>query len=143
MKMRFLLDTNVLINWLVEENVKHKEASRLVLSCLIDGVEGFVTSHSLTDVFYVLRKYHPSAEQRRKFILIMVNNFTILTESSEVFLDVLNSEGFFDLEDGLQMKCAEKEAVDYIVTENLKDFRSSKIPAIDISSALKLIQTEN
>jgi hypothetical protein len=42
----------------------------------------------------------------------------------------------------LQMKCAEKEAVDYIVTENLKDFRSSKIPAIDIESALKLIQTE-
>lgn len=37
--MDILLDTNVLINWLVEENKKHVEASRLILSCLMDGIE--------------------------------------------------------------------------------------------------------
>ncbi len=79
---------------------------------------------------------------RRQAVLI-ASTFQIIAEDSDDFVSVLNSEGFFDLEDGLQMKCAEKEAVDYIVTDNLKDFRSSKIPAIDISSALKLIQTEN
>ena len=137
--MQILLDTNVLINWLVEENIKHKEASRLVLSCLMDGVKGFVTSHSLSDAFYVLRKYHPAIEQRRKFILIMVQNFTILTESSDLFLEALADENFFDLEDALQMKCAENAHLDYIVTENLKDFKNSKIPAISISDALNKI----
>ena len=44
---------------------------------------------------------------------------------------------FFDLEDGLQMKCAENAVLDYIVTENLKDFRNSKIPAISIEEVLK------
>ena len=106
-EMRILLDTNVLLNWLIESNSKHLEASRLVLSCLMDGIEGYVTSHSLSNIFYILRKYHPNAETRRKFILLMVKNFTILTENKERFLDTLADENFFDLEDGLQIKCAE------------------------------------
>lgn len=137
--MRILLDTNILLNWLIEQNEKHEEASKLVISCLIDGTEGFVTSHSLTDVFYVLRKYHPNPEQRRKFILIIVNNFTILTENQDRFYEVLYDTNFFDLEDGLQMKCAENAELDFIVTENLKDFENSTIPAIDIQTALEKI----
>ena len=39
----------------------------------------------------------------------------------------------------LKMKCAEKIVVDYIVTENLKDFALSKIPAIDTASALRKV----
>ncbi len=35
------------------------------------------------------------------------------------------------------MKCAEKADLDYIVTENLKDFKNSKIPAISIDEVLK------
>lgn len=136
--MQILLDTNILLNWLIETNSKHTEAKHLVQSCLFDNMtEGYVTSHSLTDVFYILRKYHRSPEIRRKFILIMVNNFNILTENKELFLESLNDSDFFDLEDGLQMKCAEKADLDYIVTENLKDFKNSKIPAISIGEALK------
>lgn len=136
--MKFLLDTNVFLNWLIEQNTKHTEASTLILSCLLEKAEGFITSHSLTDIFYVLRKYH-NLEQRRNFMLIIASNFTVLTEDNNSFLDVLNASDFFDLEDGMQMKCAENELVDYIVTENIKDFKNSKIPAIDINSALKLV----
>ena len=35
------------------------------------------------------------------------------------------------------MKSAENADLDYIVTENLKDFKNSKIPAISIEEALK------
>ena len=135
-KMKILLDTNVLLNWLIETNTKHLEAARLVLSCLMDETEGFVTSHSLADIFYVLRKYHSDIDTRKKFILIMVHNFTILTESKDRFLESLNDQNFFDLEDGLQMKCAAYANLDYIVTDNLKDFKNSKIPSISIEDAL-------
>ena len=137
--MRILLDTNVLLNWLFQGNALHQQASKLVLSCLLDdSVFGYVTSHSLTDIFYILRKEH-TIEQRRKFILLIIHNFTVLTEDEKKFNDVLLQPDFFDLEDGLQMKCAEDERLDYIVTENLTDFTNSKCNAIDIESALKLI----
>ena len=134
--MKILLDTNVLINWLVETNQKHEVSSRHVRACFNGAFEGFVTSHSLTDAFYVLRKYHPESEKRKKFILMMVCNFTILTEDAQKFLEVLDDEFFFDLEDGLQMKCAEYAHLDYIVTDNLKDFKTSVISAISIEEAL-------
>ena len=134
--MRILLDTNILINWLVETNLKHKDSSQIVKMCLKGTIEGFVTSHSLTDAFYVLRKYHHSIEDRKRFILIMVYNFTILTEDAQKFLEVLDDELFFDLEDGLQMKCAEYAHLDYIVTDNLKDFTTSTIPVLSIEEAL-------
>ena len=35
------------------------------------------------------------------------------------------------------MKCVENAVLDYIVTENLKDFKNSKIPAISIEEILK------
>ena len=68
--------------------------------------------------------------------LIMVHNFTILTEDKTLFLEALGDSDFFDLEDGLQMKCAENANLDYIVTENLKDFMNSAVPAISIAEAL-------
>ena len=37
---------------------------------------------------------------------------------------------FFDLEDGLQMQCAKDAVLDYIVTENVDDFRNSKVQAL-------------
>ena len=72
-------------------------------------------------------------------MLKVLSNFQVVSENRNDFFDVLNDPAFFDIEDGLQMKCAEKIVVDYIVTENLKDFALSKIPAIDTASALRKV----
>ncbi len=61
---------------------------------------------------------------------MIANNFTILTEPNDVFLSVLSDSVFFDLEDGLQIQCAEDAVLDYIVTENIDHFRFSKIKAL-------------
>lgn len=56
----------------------------------------------------------------------------ILTEDKEAFLSALADEAFFDLEDNLQMTCAAEADLDYIITQNMKDFSSSQVPAISI-----------
>ncbi|MCI6593217.1 MAG: hypothetical protein MSH65_11315 [Spirochaetia bacterium] len=72
-------------------------------------------------------------------MLLIVSSFQVISESRRDFVSVLTDKNFFDLEDGLQMKCAENTNIDYIVTENLKDFNNSKVPAVNIETALKLI----
>ena len=71
-------------------------------------------------------------------MLLITSTFEIIAENKDDFVSVLNNTDFFDLEDGLQMKCAEKAKLDYIVTENLRDFASSKVKAIDTSSIISL-----
>lgn len=77
-------------------------------------------------------------EDRRQFLLLIASAFEIITENRDDFIAVLNAENFFDLEDGLQIKCAENANLDYIVTEALKDFKSASVAALSISSALSL-----
>lgn len=133
--MNLFFDTNVILDYLIPTNSFHKEACEIMHAVFEGVVTGFVSSHSLTDIFYISRKYFSVAD-RRQFLLLIVSSFQIITEKKEGFLSVLTSEGFFDLEDSLQMKCAEKANLDYIVTENLKDFKESKIPAVSINEAL-------
>ena len=47
-----------------------------------------------------------------------------------IILSALDNEDFSDFEDCLQEKCAVAVSADYIVSRNLKDFVSSRVPAI-------------
>lgn len=135
---KFFVDTNVVLNWLIPTRDSHSEATSFMKEIFMGRVEGVVSSHSLTDIFYIVRKNY-SIEERKNFLLLIASNFQIVPENQNDFFDVLNSPAFFDIEDGLQMRCAEKVIVDYIVTENLKDFSLSKVPAVDTASALQMI----
>lgn len=136
--MKILLDTNVLIDYAWKRNENHHNAVKIVTSCSAGICEGFVTSHSLCDFFFILRKEY-SVQERRELLMMFVSSFTILVESKEEFLYVLQKEYFFDIEDGLQMQCAESACLDYIVTENTKDFSNSIIPAIPITDCAEKI----
>jgi predicted nucleic acid-binding protein len=136
--LNLLLDTNVFLDWLLKRNENQENAEKLVSYCISGKVNGFVTSHSLADFFYIIRK-HFSTEDRRQLLLFLVSGFSIIIEDKSMFLTALNSENFFDLEDGLQMACAEKAHLDYIVTQNLKDFISSPVTAISIAECLTRI----
>jgi len=127
--MKLFLDTNVLLDMAVDRNANHEAADNVVQSCVQKKNEGFITSHSITDFFYIARKYY-SDEDRKALTEFIVNTFTILTEDKEAFQKSLKAEHFDDLEDQLQIECASAAEVDYIITENLKDFEFSKVPVI-------------
>ena len=101
-------------------------------------VAGFVSSHSLTDLFYITRK-HFSVEERRLFLQLILSRFNVVEESSDMFSAVLADPNCKDLEDGLQMECAARERVDFIVTENIKDFKFSRVKALSAKDALSMV----
>ena len=136
--MNLFFDTNVLLDYLISTRPCHQDAGTLVKSVFCVDLNGFISSHSLTEIFYISRTSY-SVEVRRQLLLLIVSSFQVISESRSDFVSVLTDKNFFDLEDGLQMKCAENTNLDYIVTENLKDFNNSKVPAVNIETALKLI----
>ncbi len=136
--MRFFIDTNVLIDWILNRNEFHADAERL-MSAVVNGIaDGYVSSHSLTDLFYITRK-NLSLEKRRRLILFILANIKVVPESQMMFDNVLNQDPFFDLEDGLQQQCASISNLDYVVTQNLRDFQNSKVKAVSIRDALRLL----
>ena len=54
-------------------------------------------------------------------------------------IDALVNEDFDDLEDRLQVECAQMVNADYIITRNISDFSTSPIPAILPEDFLKKV----
>lgn len=135
---KLFVDTNIFANWLIADNTGHYESSLLIKSCLMGYVAGFVSSHSLTDLFYITRKHFP-VEERRLFLQLILSRFNVVEESSDMFSAVLADPNCKDLEDGLQMECAARERVDFIVTENIKDFKFSRVKALSAKDALSMV----
>jgi len=51
----------------------------------------------------------------------------VIIEDKDTIRTVLMNEKWTDLEDGLQMQCALREELEYIVTRNIKDFQDSSV----------------
>ena len=129
MSLKVFFDTNEVISLAMERNSSYKILQNLFSEIMKGKMKGYVTGHSLTDFFYITRK-DLSKEDRHQFLLMIANNFTILTEPNDTFLSVLTDSSFDDLEDGLQMQCAKDAVLDYIVTENIEHFKNSKVQAL-------------
>ena len=135
--MRVLVDTNVIIDWLLNRVKNGKDAETAMRYIIAGNAEGYVTSHSLTDLYFCIRKEF-SKQDRQKLLRFIVSKFHIISENEIDFKTVLLEEDLADLEDSLQMQCAKKENLDYIITENIRDFMNSSVKVLSTNDFLKL-----
>ncbi len=137
--MKVLIDTNVILDWLMAREPNSTDAKFIMEQCLFDEVDGYVASHSSSDLFFILRKDY-SVEKRKKLLSLLCEGMNVVPEDKDMILSVLHREEWRDLEDGLQMQCAKNEEVDYIITQNLKDFRHSEIRAFSEKQFCEIIR---
>lgn len=117
---RVFLDTNILLDYILDRGPASIRAEQIFDACVRGEIECCIAPHSLTNIFYILRKSYTVAE--RKFI---IKNLIALCEVQSVDKALLekaiDDERFDDLEDALQMACAEQWQADTFVTRD-KDF---------------------
>ncbi|GHV30612.1 hypothetical protein AGMMS4952_17900 [Spirochaetia bacterium] len=89
---------------------------------------GYVSTISITDVMYILRKYNEQNKVSNALQkLISILTVAVVTQDNLMygFSGKMN-----DFEDAVQSSCSDRVGVDYIITRNVKDFKSSPVPAI-------------
>ncbi len=127
--MRVLLDTNIILD-ILEKRPPFYDASKSVLEYCISGkVTGFIALHSVSNIFYILRK-HYSVADRRKLLLDILDLLQIANADHESVRRALERNDFSDFEDCLQDECARLVHADYIITRNIADFTTSEIPSL-------------
>lgn len=135
--MVVLIDTNVLLDFLLGRDPYFSNADRIIKLCAEQKIQGFMAAHSIPNMFYILRK-DMSVEARREVLLNLCDILAIEAINSVKVIAALKNSAFMDLEDCLQSDCAGEIKADYIVTRNIKDFEISEIPAILPEDFLKL-----
>ena len=136
--MNVLIDTNIIIDWLLAQPKNGRNAEKAMRYLMAKNAEGYVTSHSLIDLYFCIRKEFSKSE-RQKLLQFILSKFNVITEEKSDFETVLSEENLEDLEDGLQMQCSKKANLDYIITENTKDFSTSFVQALSTSDFLALV----
>ena len=127
--MKVLIDTNVIMDVLVGRE-PFLEMSRYVVN-LCDNcvIEGFLAAYSITNLFYMLRKYYPS-DECHDILLDIFDIFSVIGIDETKLKTALQNKEFKDFEDCLQIECGREVDVDYIITRDTKDFSKSDIPCI-------------
>lgn len=136
--MKILIDTNIILDLIQSREPFSENASKIINSCVKKENEGYISAHSLSDIFFILRK-DKTVEERKALILNLCSFFTVIPEDKNFYTAVCQNNNWNDLEDGLQMKCADFEKLDYIVTRDVgKGFNDSPVKVISAEDFLNV-----
>lgn len=138
--MKVFLDTNVILDYLLKRELFYKD-SKAVFNLCLWKIHGYVSPHSLIDVFYMLSEHtDKDVEYCRNTILKLRTVLTVVPEDDERVYTAAKNDIFNDFEDSMQSECASVSDCDYIITRNGKDFTGSKAPAITPSEFLEIMK---
>ena len=138
--MVLLIDTNVILDYMTNREPYAEGAHKILRCCAEKRVKGYIAVHSITNIFYILRK-HISSPERKKMLLDLCELVEICGLQKTHVTNALANEEFDDLEDCIQAECAKTIQADYIVTRNVRDFAHSPILAIPPDEFLKILKT--
>jgi predicted nucleic acid-binding protein len=136
-----LLDTNVPLDHFAVREPFRENAEKILNLCGDHKCKGFIAAHSLTNIFYILRKDY-TAENRKELLLGLCDIVQVVGIDQIKLVEALQNEDFDDIEDGLQVECAFAVNADYIITRDMRDFENSPIPVISPEVFLKLFDGE-
>lgn len=128
--MKILVDTNIILDALASRKPFAGDAEKIFLLAAREEVEAYISASSITDIYYILKKYS-SEDSSRQSIFRLCQIFKELSVSAAECIDALES-GIPDYEDALQEACARGAHMDGILT---RDETFLKYSALALSPA--------
>lgn len=101
-------------------------------------MEGFVSASSVTDIYYLVRKYTHSTDLAYKAIGKLLEIVKVYSVTNNDVLTAFQRKAK-DFEDCLVATCAKSIRCNYIITRNKKDFEKFDIPLLTPSELLQQI----
>jgi predicted nucleic acid-binding protein len=134
---RALIDTNVVLDVLLERQ-PHVVASAAVWAAIETGLaKGFLASHAITTIHYLVRKELGLARAGRTVSSIL-RVFKVAPVDSAVLQEALQLS-LPDFEDSVTAAAAQLAGCDFIVTRDPKGFRGSPIRPLTPEAFLPLL----
>lgn len=139
--MRVLIDTNILLDFLLQRERFFQDAELLFQSIDEGQVVGYGTATTLTDIFYISRRHTRSIEQARQAVLETLTAMAICPVDRNVLESAFNSN-LADFEDAVRIFSAVAQGLEAIVTRD-EGFSSSSIPVLSVQELLQQVRQQN
>ncbi len=126
---KYFVDTNIVVDYLACR-VPFSHHALAIFQAADEGrVKLYLSSHSIATCYYILRKYSEE-KQLRKAMAALMDCCEVVAVEDEMLKKAFRSN-LNDVEDAIQLECAYViKNISGLVTRNIKDFRSAKIPVL-------------
>ena len=137
--MKLFLDTNVLIDFIMERPLFYDPAAMIVSYAFEKKVSICVSTLSIVTANFICveRCKMPIDIFRRKIDFLRAFIEVCSVDSSDIYHSY--DAGWKDFEDGVQYYSALRSGSDYLVTRNSKDFEESAIKVVSTEEACSLL----
>ncbi|MEO6133623.1 MAG: PIN domain-containing protein [Ginsengibacter sp.] len=133
---RLFLDTNIIIDYVLERNYELDAVNEIMHLAELGKLELFISESVITTSFYFLQKQNIDALSVLREICKILN---VIPFSRDVLY--LSVEKYKDIEDGLLYFLATSAKMNYFITRNVKGFvfQFPSLPVISPTNFLKEI----
>jgi len=134
------IDTNVIIDFFANRKPFSIEAALLFNYSFNKKINIYISAVSYNNIYYILRQSCSHTETIK-----MLTELNEWTDTVDVSKDIINKSlksNFKDFEDAIQYNCAKSlKKIDFIVTRDTKDFKTSSIPILTPNEAVTVIES--
>ena len=138
--MRVLLDTDIIFDFVLEREPFFQAARDLILLNTKGQFEGYISSTTPVNLFYLGRKIVGAVQIRQgigdllKLVQVCPITHACLTQALSL--------SFADYEDAVQHSSAAEIGLDAIVTRNLKDYKNATLPVFSPTDFLVKLKSQ-
>ena len=134
------LDTNVLIDFFANRKPFSIEAAKLLNYSFKKEINIYISAVSYNNIYYILRQSCSHAETIK--MLAELSEWTDIIDVTKDIIKKSIKSDFKDFEDSIQYNCAKSlSKIDFIVTRDTKDFKSSSLPILTPKEAISLVES--
>ena len=122
--MKILLDTNVILDVLLDREPFKEDSLNAMKKAINEGHILYISASAVTDIFCILKKANGKTEaiSHLKNLLSIVS---VAEVNESCILNALNSK-INDYEDAVVDEAAVYSSISLILTRNIKDFKQAK-----------------
>lgn len=138
-KLDVLFDLNIVLDVLQQRLEFYELSARLLAHAEIGEIQGWLSAHSLTTLFYLIAK-DKSAEIAR-FAAANLLKILKIAPIDQAIIEQALSLPYKDFEGAVQMSAALGVRANYLLTRNVRDFDPAPIPVVQPAELLALMNS--
>lgn len=121
-------DINIILD-VLQKRIPFYETSASLLAAGETGqIQGYLAAHSITTLFYLIKKGKSTAEARAA-ITDLLQFLQVAPVNHRTIEQALNLD-YHDFEDAVQMISAVHCGADFLVTRNVKNYKPALLPVL-------------
>jgi predicted nucleic acid-binding protein len=127
-KPRILIDINIILDVLQKREPFYEPSVRLLALVETGQVQGYLAAHSLTTLFYLIRKDKSAADARATLTNLL--QFIRVASVDQATIEQALNLDYRDYEDAVQMICALQIKADHVITRNVRDYQPALLSVL-------------